>query len=795
MKKLFFKSIVLALVAAVAVSAVAASGCSSKCEHDVSEWTVVKEATCSTEGLREGICGICYETVQEVIPIDENAHVYGEWSVTAPTTTKTGSAVKTCTLNPDHYTVVTLPTLDDKEGVYTSQITTMPTANSNGVSTYTYKHELGDITFDVTLDSSGVQTVSDAVGVGSNSASHANIRSATGKRGTGKSSIQSDEAVAMSYNSFEYQLYSETGYTHVVADDSKVYYMGLDGDEIYGYVKDDVSGEVTTTSDKNLYYGYKYYIARTETLGNYYGTENFLAGLYSFGKANYNGDFTQSVDNGVYSFSFGTYTIYASGKNGARFSIVSVTFTLTENFTIATLTCDVDTYENDSSTYDASTGTWNSGALFDFDENGYAYAKDKDYDHYDEYIEVTQYEKTSADTIQSNEYSADSRFYSNFDITYNGTVLSDGATVSESMVAGTSTGYVFGITNLTPSDVIGDDVKFYYRDNGTDTLINYGTESSVGILVSSLNSSNRFYIKSYISGTLTFVAKTQNVERTFKITFVAAAPSAFYSTYYEYTSSNVYTENTSSTSSASVTIYAGQPLYYKASLSASESGKCTETFKTAVTGANSESDYDIADAVALALDPMNSDSEQVSVSSFTAYVAGTYTLTLTSTEDDSITCTITVTVEAMPDVSKILTGTYTGTFNLDGQTGASVTVTFGSDSTSTVSDGTVSLAKHDLTVTINYVYNGTGTELTLICTYYTDSTGDTIYTSSYTAAKSGAEILSSAMEHEDEEGYEDYYEADEMFRLTLSDNYSLVISHNMATDTDEQEQIILTKSS
>ena len=75
--------------------AAGAGACSKDpCEHAF-RYTVNTPATCTSEGEREGLCGICGTVVTEPIPVDENAHAYGEWAVTKPTDANTGLAVKT----------------------------------------------------------------------------------------------------------------------------------------------------------------------------------------------------------------------------------------------------------------------------------------------------------------------------------------------------------------------------------------------------------------------------------------------------------------------------------------------------------------------------------------------------------------------------------------------------------------------------------------------------------------------------------------------------------------------------
>ncbi|MEG0547140.1 MAG: hypothetical protein RR552_08190, partial [Oscillospiraceae bacterium] len=47
--------------------------------HTNTEWTVVKEATCTEDGSRTSICDVCKEVITEVIPA--KGHNFGEWTV------------------------------------------------------------------------------------------------------------------------------------------------------------------------------------------------------------------------------------------------------------------------------------------------------------------------------------------------------------------------------------------------------------------------------------------------------------------------------------------------------------------------------------------------------------------------------------------------------------------------------------------------------------------------------------------------------------------------------------------
>ena len=67
--------------------------------HDYTEWEVVEEATCVATGLRYRICLLGGERDEEIIPIDENAHVFtpGIWEIKVnPTCTTEGLRSHVC---------------------------------------------------------------------------------------------------------------------------------------------------------------------------------------------------------------------------------------------------------------------------------------------------------------------------------------------------------------------------------------------------------------------------------------------------------------------------------------------------------------------------------------------------------------------------------------------------------------------------------------------------------------------------------------------------------------------------
>ena len=62
-------------------------------DHSVSEWNVVTHPDCDTEGLKTGVCTICYATVEKEIPTTEHNH---NAVVTPPDCTEKGYTTYTC---------------------------------------------------------------------------------------------------------------------------------------------------------------------------------------------------------------------------------------------------------------------------------------------------------------------------------------------------------------------------------------------------------------------------------------------------------------------------------------------------------------------------------------------------------------------------------------------------------------------------------------------------------------------------------------------------------------------------
>ena len=100
-----------------AISAIGHTPTEAAIENEIS-------ATCSFTGSYDEVvyCSVCHEEVSRVtttIPIDEDAHDWGEWVQTkAPTATESGEEIRICEHNPSHYETRKIPPVGSNETEY-----------------------------------------------------------------------------------------------------------------------------------------------------------------------------------------------------------------------------------------------------------------------------------------------------------------------------------------------------------------------------------------------------------------------------------------------------------------------------------------------------------------------------------------------------------------------------------------------------------------------------------------------------------------------------------------------------
>ena len=299
----------LAAIVAVTMSATAAASFTAcktdKHTHTYTDWTVTTPATCTTEGVETGTCKDDGATDTRTIPA--LGHKYGDWNVTKePTLTEKGSATKACANDSakDHPITIDLPALTDS-AYKVDVIKDTPTYKD---SKYTYSPaQGGSIVITAHEDKKNVTlTVSQAV----ETANDARYIALVGK---GEGSY---------YN----KMYQE--YLHRTVEETKdlLYEYG----DNYTHIKDDAVNEMEYWADKDAegnvsgvmykdgkhswidevtadYYNGMYFNAPAGILeDSYQYIEGLLDALYEAATAPvyYNNEFTESVENSTYKFSW-----------------------------------------------------------------------------------------------------------------------------------------------------------------------------------------------------------------------------------------------------------------------------------------------------------------------------------------------------------------------------------------------------------------------------------------------------------------------------------------------------------
>ncbi len=648
-----------------------ASGCGDKgCKHNVGEWEIVTPATCGETGLQEGICGICLKTVSEVLPIDPENHPYGEWDITQiPTEEQVGSATKTCALNDEHVLTITLPVLSDLK--YLSTITTRPTVAKDGVRSYTMKHETGNVTFTQPVPATGIQSMRDAVDLGSAAESRALIRSASGTMGYKKYEEGLTEPSATG-GQFNHSYTFGADHTHVVEEDLGTgdlynrWYFKDDQGQVYGLTDRNGEGKILndlldTSSNEKYLNGSRIYIAYyggANTFGYAFGVEDFLSRLYATARMSTNGDFTewssQENEKTVYSFTYGEAK--NSGKNSAYFTVTTTSFTLSEAFAIEELKVQAITYVNN-----------NGGATpietWSFNDDGYARVNEGKKENGERYvtdIQFTQTPKDSADVVAENPHSLDKIYVQSFDITYHDEVLGEGDYAEFAAGEEVNTGYVFSIANVQPETAITtytfDSFSFYLRTKNelgetVDLPINESTIKTTGMTTFVQPDTHKFFLRAQRAGEQTVVVKSRYVEREIHCKIDDEAPRAIYPTIYQYKDGEYYWDYRDKSLVSVTGHYVHQPFYFTADVPLDQANYASSSYTFTITKGGKAVSSDLITATSV---------DSRAITQFTPIEAGSYTIKITSKLDPSVSATMILGVKAAPEFAEIISKSYSG---------------------------------------------------------------------------------------------------------------------------------------
>ena len=614
----------------------AGTGACSKqpCEHAF-RYTVNTPATCTSEGEREGLCGICGTVVTEPIPVDENAHAYGEWAVTKPTDANTGLAVKTCANSAQHKIEQLLPVLGADE--YTVKVLQAPSAFDKGETQYTLAHAAGNIVFTVETAETGVQTVSDAINAAL--ANKNQVRKGTGNYVADKNTWDP--------HPFFYEFGDR--YAHIIdeGEDKEHWYSWEADGDFYGVLfgehlgEEGSGGKLTiqahpngdgTFAEEPYLDGFRFAIPWAGSdFEDYYGAEKLAEGLHRFIKKNNNRDYKERIEekNGKTFYGF-SYSYLATDT---YFCFLDLEFSLSDTYALKDLEFNCKIYPK---------GTWKHN-----EEEGTTELIDPDAAFYHAFIEydqtlISELSPEEAANVPKNPYGMGTRSVKSFKLDYHG------EETSETLIPKIPTAVSFdlNVSDVQPelADMELDPVVNIYRVlNGRDILLGL-EENTTGFLAYYQN--QKIKIRSWVAGEVTFAAQTQSgYRKIFKIDFQPSAPTSLTASAYEISAQGSGWNNTA----AQTTVYTGQPLYLRA-LASEKEEKYADPSSTA--------SAQIGGAAASDVTFTKVEFEGKEVTRMLASQPGDYTVTLTSVLDPSVKTTLLVKVVQAPTPEEMFRGVY-----------------------------------------------------------------------------------------------------------------------------------------
>lgn len=628
------------VLSVITASAMAVTFCFTACrkvEEHAYSWSVQTPATCVSTGTEQGVCVDCGDVIYREIPVNPDNHSYGEWDVTLPTAEAEGSAVKTCAYEASHVINVTLPMLTDEgTGYASSEITVPPTALKDGVRTFVYSHTAGDIIFTIPVSARGIQTVADAVEVGT----------------AYKNLIASAYGIYTSNeNDLEKHPYTETfyevgdNYTHIIDNiNQREMWYSLTAmnmpfalirtDRVYGFENKLPTQPVQAGSalrqdpspTADYMKGATFTTSYLSGSSRYYGTEDFLKGIFDRALACSNGDYFEEIikrpDGGVVcKFGFGDYS------PPSYFSKVEAEFALGTSLAVESFKVKIASYEN---TYE---NKWERD-----EETGFINLVEGATPGGVESYEITQTLAPENYQKPQNPYPEQSLKVKSFDLARGSTIIGDQAVnIAADVVVS------FAITNVENygegiNNIDYDPVSCYLRTSAGDEEVNFGTLNSKKFLA--YQSGKNVTVRSNLKGPVTLVVKTQSgsFEKVVNLNVTPKTPSRIMPGVREYGGAGYYW--TTKASGDTIVAYTGQPLQFCGVVPAEEESYCdTRIIASTTEGATVTN---LADT---------------EIWEFNASVSGNYRIAIRSYRSASITCVLNVNVINYPTANELFNNT------------------------------------------------------------------------------------------------------------------------------------------
>ena len=790
MKNTFLKKIA-ALSCVVAVGMTMLAGCAKnddKCidggEHSII-WQVTKEATCISEGSQTGHCPVCGYSVQEVIPVDNTAHDYGEWKITAPTESAAGEAVKTCSRDASHTLTVELPayTLVD-DGTYDEHIiNSAPTATTEGSLTLMLEHEKGNIEFTVTVPRRELETLEDgitmAISLGNT------LRASTGYYTEASGDDREGIGSKIPFNVYfgddyvyvkELGNFTETWYSY--DDEGKIFGITRQVDSTGAAISDPVRDESAIEDNMN---GFSYQAGGGSR--RVYGAEGVLENAYAgyiLPEAVLKGaeEFYQAGDYFYLSFSYSRYEnpyfvrysveaqLYASGaiKSLTQYTSIIHPYMIAEDEQGNKLFKEngdvifAEIYEYDS----------NNNPIYEYDEDGnVVYLTDEDGNpvyatdsegnvligkdgnpvrkkagaytntyYSDTHEDVNnrsivfeeQTLKSPDDEVIPNQYPSTSLYISSFDVSYQGTVIGD-----EPVEVPSNSPVIFSFSNILPAtaNLDNDPLSLYLRTATRDIELTMEYTDNEYAVTGFFNKTTRqATVNARYAGDVTIVFKTKGglAEKAITLSFQKSAPTGASGEYPLIAQVNTYQESNGNVSydwidySTSKTFTVYANQSFDVRATVSDAGKAFIDTSFKV--------FEIYDATALVDASANFTTESNSdgTMTFTCTKAGSYGVTLVSTRNSLARVTFLVTVQQQPSVSQMLINgtTYEGTLqyvNVDGTRPQRADISVVISNENNWMSGKINVTIGDNTAVYSYEYDSATGKLT--SGYLSGNHGDT----------------------------------------------------------------------
>lgn len=407
-----------------------------------------------------------------------------------------------------------------------------------------------------------------------------------------------------------------TRFSDAHSEDEGTYHCSVDDDGLF--VIRELGGNILTNNRSNpdMMNGSPFllwFLRDTE-----YGIESTLNNLYARAKVCSNDDLKETADEAKreYSFSFSGLELRS---NSYDYFETTVFFTLSEDYTIATVEYRQDYYEDNSA--------WVNGErLFETDP---VTGKTVPLGRPSHYTIVTV-SQTAGERTAENPYSRDMFKIESFDLTYNGEKLEDGAVLEFDVATGE---YTIFIENVLPATatLVQDPLYFNYDGNrgGASTWI-----SNKHFSISQTESKISLTVKH--GGTWTFYFMTENVTKVLTINVTGEDPTSMAPQIWNVASGSFY-------SGDSKILARNGEVYFYGAVDAYANGAQTAE----LTSGNAE--YVTLEEVVKG---------GIKCFKFSASEAGTYEVTITS-DTSSLSCTFTFTVSDAVDYDALLSGTYT----------------------------------------------------------------------------------------------------------------------------------------